>query len=188
MYYLLSQFANQQGLDIAESTTSATGYPQSLRYCLFGFESIEDAEEVASSIQKEINKEFEDVDIIIRYFRKKNGWHLWQREGRAFHMYEMTIELEDNQVPYYKNDAESWLEERAEMILDEDYLDRLGIDVETFNNNTQKVYVALKNLKDGSFLIIDNYSWEDGYFEIIQERAMGYIQDSWTHEIGISIE
>lgn len=188
MYYLLTNFANSMCLDIAESTTSASGYPENLRYCLFGFENIAEAEDAANELQELISGEFKNVSVVIRHFRKRDGWHLWQRQSTAYSMYDLTIDLEDNQVPYYRKDADDWIRERAEILSDGDYLYQNKIDVETFNHNTQKVYDAIKNLNDGQFLIIDNWSWADGYFEILQESAMGYREDVWTHEIGISIE
>lgn len=71
--------------------------------------------------------------------------------------------------------------------MDEYYLEEKGVDINTYNNNTQKVYNAILSLNDGEFLIIDQYSI-DGYYEIVQEQAMGYREDVWMHEIGISIE
>lgn len=186
-YYILSNFANRKGLDIAESTTSPAGYPTALRYCLFGLDNLSQAELYAEQLQHDLDLIGEHVTVAIRYFRKRDGWHLWQRQGLAYSMYELTAELYDYQIPYYKRDAEDWLAERAENLLDKYYLEEKGVDINTYNNNTQKVYDAILSLNDGEFLIIDQYTI-DGYFEIVQEQAMGYREDVWMHEIGISIE
>lgn len=195
MRYEVDTFANQHGLEVAECTDSYNGYPSNLRYCLFGFEDIKEAEELCATLQRILDNEFEDVTVDVYHFRKKAGWHLWQRQSPAYKMYDMEMLFSEDDSAYptltFRNtDVDAFIEERNFIFEDEDYiennLDRAGVDEETYRDNTRKMVEAIKKLKDYEILLYST-AYNDGYYEIAQIETMEYSEDTWTYAIGLLV-
>lgn len=195
MRYELDIFANQHGLEVAECTDNYNDYPSNLRYCLFGFEDIKEAEELCATLQRILDNEFEDVTVDVYHFRKKAGRHLYQRQNPAYKMYDMEALFSEDDSAYptltFRNtDVDAFIEERNFIFEDEDYiednLDRVGVDEETYRANTRKMVEAIKNLKDYEILLYST-AYNDGYYEIAQIETMEYSEDSWTYAIGLLV-
>ena len=183
--YEISEIANKFGATVEESTCERNGYPSCIRPCIFGFDTLSEAEQAADELKSMINDE--DVYVDVQHFIKRDGMHLWYRTGNnAYEMYNMATELRDSQIAYEAAQAEDWLAERAERLKDEDYLDYLGITLEAYNENTQKVYNAIKNLKSNQLIVVDSDCY-DGYIEMMEAEAMSYHKDVYIYAIGISI-
>lgn len=184
--YEISEIANKFGANVQESTSNRNGYPSNLRPCIFGFDSIDEVEQAANELQSMINDD--EIQIDVQHFIKRDGWHEYYRTGNnAYEMYDLEDECADDEISFRKDDANYYLNEeragRLESLLegDEDF------DVDTFNKNTEKVHNAILNLRDGEILVINNDAWNDGYYEIRQQKAMMYHEDVWEYAIGISI-
>lgn len=195
MRYELDIFANQHGLEVAECTDSYNGYPSNLRYCLFGFQDIKEAEELCATLQRILDKEFEDVTVDVYHFRKKGGWHLWQRQNPAYAMYDIEeLYLEDDSayptLTFRKTDVDAFIEERNFIFEDEDYIEEnlnsAGVDEDTYRENTERIVNAIKNLKDHEALLYSR-GYIDGYYEIADVKTMSYSEDSWNYAIGLLI-
>lgn len=182
----ISEIANKFGANVQESTNQMSGYPSEIRPCIFGFDTLDEAEQAAKELKSMINDD--EVYVNVEYFRKRDGWHLWYRTGNtAYDMYDMTSELNDSQVAYSADQADEWLAERAERLEDgEDYLDYLGVTLEQYNENTQKVYNSIKNLKSNQLIVVED-GYADGCCGMMEREAMAYQEDVWTNAIGISI-
>lgn len=57
-------------LSCEDLTHGMNGYPQRVRAILVGFDSVEDAETVA-----------EEFGVHVDVFRKRDGWHFWEKAG-----------------------------------------------------------------------------------------------------------
>lgn len=181
----ISEIANKFGANVQESTCERNGYPSCIRPCIFGFDTLSEAEQAADELKSMINDS--EVQVDVQHFIKRDGWNLWYRTGNnAYQMYDMTSELRDSQIAYNAAQAEDWLAERAERIEDENYLDYLGITLEQYNENTKKVYNAIKDLMDNQIIVVDSDCY-DGYIEIMESKAIAYHEDVYTYAIGISI-
>lgn len=64
--------AEQLGLDIVSVTSASNGYPQNVQLALIGFDTFEQAEDVANA---------NDLTIVSLY--KRDGWNLWADQGAA---------------------------------------------------------------------------------------------------------
>lgn len=146
-------------------------------------------------MQRILDNEFEDVIVDVYHFRKKAGWHLWQRQNPAYKMYDMEALFSEDDSAYptltFRNtDVNAFIEERNFIFEDEDYiednLDRVGVDEETYRANTRKMVEAIKNLKDHEILLYST-GYNDGYYEIAQIETMEYSEDSWTYAIGLLV-
>ena len=67
---LLETIAYENGLEYIETTTGMNGYPQHVRGAIIGFETYGEAEKVAK-----------EHGLRITTFFKRDGWHLYQRNG-----------------------------------------------------------------------------------------------------------
>jgi hypothetical protein len=88
---LLQEIAFNNNLEIVETTSNGTGYPEDLQYALVGFESFEQME----SIMQEHNLRSYSL-------KKRDGWNLWCRQHQG--VYE-PYELDENQ---FGTNAEIW--------------------------------------------------------------------------------
>lgn len=182
----ISEIANKFGANVQESTSERSGYPSNIAPCIMGFDTLEDAEQAAKELREMINDS--DYSVEVQHFIKRDGWNLWYRtSNNAYKMYDVSSELSDDQMAWSSAEDEAYLDERAERLADgDDYLKYLGVDRETYDANTQKVYNAIKNLKSNQLIITDS-SCYDGYMEMMEKSAMSYHDDVWTYAIGISI-
>lgn len=195
MRSLVDTFANRYGLAVNECTDSRNGYPSNLRYCLFGAENIQEAEELCKMLQQRIDKEFEDVTVEVYHFRKRAGWHIWQRLNPAYEMYDMELFYSDDDSAYPtltfgNRDLNSFIEERNSIFEDEDYiedyLNSVGVDEETYRANTLKMADVIQNLKDNEILLYSRSNW-DGYYQIEKIKTMSYVEDSYEYAIGLLV-
>lgn len=69
---LLEMIAEENSLELIETTTGRNGYPQNLRYAIIGFETFEEAKELA-----------EKHGLRITTFYKRDGWQLYQRDNNT---------------------------------------------------------------------------------------------------------
>ncbi len=65
--------AEQLGLDIVSVTESSNGYPQNVQLALIGFDTFEQAEDVANA---------NGLTIVSLY--RRDGWNLWAEQGAAW--------------------------------------------------------------------------------------------------------
>lgn len=63
--------ADDEGLTAIEVTEGLNGYPKNIGGAVIGFSSLNEAEIIA-----------EKYGFTVDVFRKRDGWHLWERAGR----------------------------------------------------------------------------------------------------------
>lgn len=89
--------AEQLGLDIVSVTSASNGYPQNVRLALIGFDTFEQAEDVANA---------NGLTIISIY--KRDGLNLWAEQGAAWGP--IKLSAEDYGCDYMSCDS-SWDED-----------------------------------------------------------------------------
>lgn len=168
----LSRLAEAHGLKYIETTTARNGYPEKIRGAIIGFESFEEAEELAK-----------EWGLRIAYFTRKDGWQLWTRsKGIANRAFELTGEHFGNNCSHYtKYDEEFFYEREIEPFLGEFNHIR---NLKDFIEQREAVSDAINELEQGELLIV-----RDGYpLYVVQEKAMSYYSDTWTYTIGVDDE
>ena len=161
--------ALEYGLDVIETTTNGTGYPEDLKKAMIGFEEFEEAEKLA-------NKH----GLRITTFFKKDGWHLWVRTGnttyRALHI--TSADYGDDYNHHYCSDRVRFYEEEVKPCLENfDSLDEL----EAFIRDKRKLFDKLDDIDDSQLVI----SYQGNYYETIDINSMAWAFDTKNYVIGV---
>lgn len=162
------EIAELENLEVIESTIEANGYPRNLKKALIGFESFEQAEQLA-----------EKYNMSIEAFKKRDGWQLWHREGRAWGPIEpsekdygddyMTFTSEDYE-DFYDNEVNPFISEFDNFEAVQDFLDK-----------KRKIHEAIEDLNDNEMVL----TYQGECWEIIPKKTMIHSRDSKTFAIGL---
>ena len=75
------EIAYERGLEVVETTQGMNGYPWGLGKAVIGFETFEEAQEVARESGGEV------VDL-----SRRDGWQFWKNTGKVGKEWEMNAE------------------------------------------------------------------------------------------------
>ena len=169
---LLENIAYEKGLEYVETTTGMNGYPQHLRGAIIGFETFEEAEEVA-----------QEHGLRITTFFKRDGWQLYQRESgttyRALHI--TASDYGDDYSQLETSDSRDFFENEVKPFL---------ADVDSFSSlhsllsEKEKLYDYLDGINDGQIIITRCGE----YYETIDRELMSWSHDGKTWVIGVMEE
>ena len=154
---------------LIETTSEANGYPRNLRKAIIGFESYEQAEELA-----------EKHGLSIEMFERRDGWDLWTRRDSIFKAFDMASIYSEEGYDFYKKISfEDFCEhENVSSSLKEcEDFDEMLAWVESF----KELFEEIEDLKEGEILIKDNYN---NTF-VSKEYTMAYSYDSHQYAIGL---
>ena len=113
----LAEIASENGLQLIETTASRTGYPERLQKAIIGFDTFEQAEELAK-----------ENGLSIEFFRKRDGWNFWYRTGStAYEPFRRSAEdFGDDYSEFSKEDLEDFYENEVQpMVSDFENFDDL---------------------------------------------------------------
>lgn len=165
----LTTLAQQFNLELISTTDSRNGYPHNEMQAVIGFDSFEQAGELA-----------EKNNLSVEIFTKRNGNDFWFRTGnKAYEAFEReSADYGEDCTTYTKEDVEKYYTNEIEgMLSDFEDLDELS----AFVDSHKAIYAALKNLKDGELLIVCNGEVCD----TVQQTTMSYENDSRMYAIGL---
>ena len=161
--------AERYGLEVIETTTDKNGYPKDLQNALVGFDTFEDAQDVA-----------EEYGLRITTFVRKDGHEFYYRNNNT--TYEpLHIRAEDygddykvfdknHHKNYYKNEVRPYLS-------DFDNID----DLFDFVNEQMNIITELENIGNDELVIV-----RDGeYYETIERNTMCWEHDDEIVIIGV---
>lgn len=165
----LREIAENEGLSYIETTAGTNGYPQNLKFAITGFDTFEQAQELADK-----------YDLNIESFKRKDGWDLWSRDSRnMFAPYQNTAEdFGDNYNEFEKIDEAEFFEREIKPSVDnfEDFES-----LETFLKDKKEVWQEIEDMEDNE-IVITCYG---EYYETIKKESMGFSHDSWYYIIGV---
>lgn len=168
---LLETIAYEHGLDLIETTSDASGYPRGLKYAIIGFETFDEAQELADR-----------YGLTVREFTKRDGWQLWVRGGRMFGEYDYEEvwrnELNADIEVYKPGDENEVLEELKYFLGCCDRLDSMRC----FIDNAERVLDELNKCEDNQFVVTNCGEFEGAY----DCKVMSYAYDSSRYAIGIA--
>lgn len=165
----LEEIAYEQGLDFITTTSEGTGYPSHLRDAIIGFDTYEQAEELA----KEYN-------LSIEIFTKRDGWNLWYRTGHeAWEPFERSAEdYGDDYSGYTKADLEDFYENEVQPFV-ADFNDFTSL--RDFLDTMENVKERIEDAEDDEIVI----TCCNDYCETIKATTMAYEYDTHHYAIGL---
>lgn len=168
-YLDIRMLAVELDLGYIETTTGTNGYPKNLKPALVGFETFEQAQEIADT-----------YNLSIESFESKDGWRLWTRNNRT--MYEpynnSAEDYGDNYNDLWKMDEEEFYEAEVEPILEN--FDNLT-DLKNFIKEKEEIFEEMEKMSDEEIII----THEGRYYETIKKQSMSWSHDTRHYIIGL---
>lgn len=164
----LREIAYERGLEVVETTQGMNGYPEGLGKAIIGFETFEEAEEVAREIGGDV------VDLC-----RRDGWQFWKNCGTIYR--EWSMDPEDYGDDYEcTKDAVEWWDNTKEMLKELEF--ETPSDMRKLLEKLERICLAIENLGENEQVLINR----DGFgYEVIPIKTLRYHIDVWFHEIGV---
>ena len=165
----LVEIAIENGLQLVETTAKSTGYPERLQEAIIGFDTFEQAEELAK-----------ENGLSIESFHQNEGCDLWYRTGStAYEPFRRSAEdFGDDYSEFSKEDLEDFYENEVQpMVSDFENFD----DLRSFLDQKEKIKDELEDAEDDEIVITRCGE----YYDTIKERTMSYNYDSHSYAIGL---
>lgn len=169
----LRELAESYDLQYVETTSEGNGYPSNIKGAIIGFETFEQAQELA-----------EENDLEVVMFTKKDGWQLWTR-GNTTHG-PMTISASD-----YGDDFSEFSNSISEFEFIKDevmpFFDPDNGEVSSFESiekiisEKKEVWEEIEVLGDNEIVI----THLGQYFETVEEKTMHFTHDTNNWAIGV---
>ena len=165
----LAEIASENGLQLIDTTANSTGYPEWLQKAIIGFDTFEQAEELAK-----------ENGLSIEIFQKRDGWDLWYRTGcTAYEPFRRSAEdFGDDYSEFGKDDLEDFYENEVQPMVSEfESFD----DLRSFLDKNEKIKDEIEDAEDDEIVI----TCCGEYYDPIKERTMSYNYDSHRYAIGL---
>ena len=165
----LENIAYENGLDVITTTSARNGYPQRLQRAIIGFDTFEDAEELA------------DVyGLSIEIFTKYDGWNLWYRTGdHAWAPFERSAEeYGDEYRQYSKDDLDGFYEREVQPNVGafDDFAS-----LRTYLDSMEEIRDRIEDADDNE-IVLASFG---GYYDTIKKTTMSYCYDTHHFAIGL---
>lgn len=165
----LAEIASENGLQLIETTVNMTGYPEGLQKAIIGFDTFEQAEELAK-----------ENGLSIEIFQQHDGWDLWYRVGGPVgEPFRRSAEdFGDDYSEFSKKDLDGFYENEVKpMVSDFEDFDSLR----SFLNMEEKIKDEIEEAEDDEIVI----TCCGEYYDTIKERPMAYHLDAHSYAIGL---
>lgn len=165
----LERIADEDGLEVITTTSSRNGYPQRLQSAIIGFDTFEEAEEMAN-----------EFGLSIEIFTKRDGWQLWYRTGNhALAPFERSAEeYGDEYRQYSKEDLEGFYEREVQPSVNafDDFAS-----LRCFLDIMEEIHDKIEDADDDE-IILTTFG---GYYDTIKKATMSYHYDTHCFAIGL---
>ena len=169
----LDEAAAEYNLIIVETTSGMNGYPRHIRKALVGFESFEQAEEIAA-----------ETGLCMMELHRRDGWQLWQRVEMTNRPFDLTLVDGDDgmQMACTENAIECVDEMLADYEEDENYTEE---ELEEVRAAAAELKAEIsKNIGKDKFVTIYGCGSPFAY-EIFDHYSMSYYYDTHNYCIGL---
>jgi len=164
----LRDIAEKHNLTYIETTSASNGYPQNIKGAVVGFNTFDQAKELA-----------EKYNLMIYSFHKRNGWSLWHRLNEVCEPYYNTSEdYGDNYDELCQISEEDFFEDQIKYELQE--LESID-EVEKFLKVKKELWEEVENLDDDEIII----TYLGSYYETVKKKSMSWYYDTHTYIIGL---
>lgn len=159
--------AYEYGLNLIETTSDRGGYPQELKHAIIGFNSFEEAEELAERFGLEVQE-----------FVRRDGWQLWHRTGnKAYDPYDYLSIMREEGECILGGDVEHVAD-----LMKRDVAERTSPnDIISLIHEYEDVLTEVAAAESDEFVFV-----KDGVFEGIYPCiTMDYAYDTKQYAIGL---
>ena len=165
----LREIADNNGLTYAESTNGGNGYPSNIKGIIIGFDNFEDAEKLA-----------EEHNLTIEFFKKKDGWQLWERTNNQAHepMKNSSDDYGDNYNQLEKMNEKVFFESEVKDSIEN--FDNLE-DLQNFLSKKQELFEEIEKMEVDEIVI----TYQGDFYETIKKVSMYFAHDTKTTIIGL---
>ena len=171
----LDEVAAEYNLDIIETTSGMNGYPRHIRKALVGFESFEQAEEIAA-----------ETGLCMMELHRRDGWQLWERANMTCRPFDMTHAKLGGDCDMSMDCTEDAIECVDEMLTD--YEENKNYTEEKLEEvraaATELKAEIQKNIGKDKFVMLYGCGSPFAY-EVFDHYSMGYYYD--THHYCIAL-
>lgn len=168
-YKLRDMISEDYDLECAEITEGINGYPRCLRGCVL----LNDKD--ATFDNKERMAELYGVEVVS--LRRKDGWHFWESQGKAYDLFDFQNILEnsdDNALTF------SSFKEYADFLFENANERRVADDEGAAHFFIEKAKeIEDKELGDNEFIHTSTYDISD--YEVLECNVSNYSYDTWNY-------
>lgn len=158
----MDDIAEEEGLELVETTSERNGYPSHLEYALVGFKNFDDAKRIAA-----------EHYLRLVWIDKRDGWQLWHRGDTAYEP--MTISSSDYGDDYnFENSKDSVMEDAYTVL--EDMVGKTASfdDMRKYMDEVEKITEAIENLEDGQVVV----TYCGSYYDTIDVHPISFYHDT----------
>lgn len=192
IYEILSKVAEENNLQLADTTSERNGYPAHVSWSIIGFESKEQYFKVEEELQKELDyyrEKNEECELGVRQqeLHRQDGWQLWYRNSiyvTENDCYYDMVEIygnKDGYVVWDKCDEEEFIQNES-LISECDSIEGMKQEVERL----ERMWEVIDSLEDDEIAVCHTDS--DYYMEVMKRYVMGYYYDTHHYVIALTIE
>lgn len=191
LYELLSEVADNNKLQLIETTQGANGYPFRTSYALIGYESIDQIKKVKEEISDkfcEYADEEESATISSVYLHKRDGWHFWDVSDLPY-IEEFDMEEYYEGKDYYStfdkesyDDVETFMND--ELMGELEYCDSFQ-SLKKIIEEKEELWNNITSLKDDEILV---YNTDSKSGEVMKRKCLSFYYDTHHFAIGLTIE
>ena len=165
----LREISETNGFTYAESTSGSNGYPSNIKGIIIGFENFKDAENLA-----------EKHNLSVEFFKKKDGWQLWERTGNQAHepMKNSSDDYGDNYSQLEKMNEKVFYESEVKDSIEN--FDNLE-DLQNFLSKKQELFEEVEKMEVDEIVI----TYQGDYYETIKKQSMYWAHDTKHITIGL---
>ncbi len=162
---LMCEIADREGLEYIETTTGRNGYPENIQGAIIGFETYDQAEEIAAK-----------YGFDIELFKTRYGWQFWEQCGWQPTPLKISSEDYGDDFRQY-NDIDDVLDELKSIIPDMDSID----EIISASEDAREIIDEINDCKPSEIVITRN----GRYYETVAEETMRWDHDSKVFAIGL---
>lgn len=168
-YKLRDMISEDYDLECAEITEGINGYPRCLRGCVL----FNDKDATFDNMER--MAELYGVEVVS--LRRKDGWHLWESQGKAFDLFDFQNILENSD-----DDALTFssFKEYADFLFENANERRVADDEGAAHFFIEKAKeIEDKELGDNEFIHTSTYDISD--YEVLECNVSNYSYDTWNY-------
>lgn len=168
-YKLRDMISEDYDLECAEITEGINGYPRCLRGCVL----FNDKDATFDNMER--MAELYGVEVVS--LRRKDGWHFWESQGKAYDLFDFQNILEnsdDNALTF------SSFKEYADFLFENANERRVADDEGAAHFFIEKAKeIEDKELGDNEFIHTSTYDISD--YEVLECNVSNYSYDTWNY-------